>query len=156
MTLPQPQWKQATEAIHTAKTVLVVGHFSPDGDAIGSTLGLATALRAMGKRVDAANDDGMPDYLDFIVGADTMKDDISGGKWDVMVSVDSSDEERTGKAGTIGRENSKTVINLDHHATNTLFGDVYLVDPSAVSATEIVFDWLVHMVIFYHIPDIPK
>jgi phosphoesterase RecJ-like protein len=59
-----------------------------------------------------------------------------------MISVDSSDEERTGKCGAYGRLHSKTVINIDHHATNMMFGNIHLVDPTAVSATEVIFQLL--------------
>jgi phosphoesterase RecJ-like protein len=59
-----------------------------------------------------------------------------------MISVDSSDEERTGESGVYGRAHSARVINLDHHITNTFFGDIFLVMPSAVSATEVVYHWL--------------
>ena len=62
-----------------------------------------------------------------------------------MISVDASDEERTGMVGIYGREHSAKVINLDHHPTNTMFGDIHLVVPEAVSATEIVYDWLLNM-----------
>jgi phosphoesterase RecJ-like protein len=62
-----------------------------------------------------------------------------------MISVDASDEERTGQAGAYGRANSRRVINLDHHPTNTGFGDVLLVVPEAVSASEIVYFWLREM-----------
>ncbi len=59
-----------------------------------------------------------------------------------MISVDSSDELRTGAAGIYGRAHSQQVINLDHHATNTAFGQIHLVNARAVSATEVVYDWL--------------
>jgi phosphoesterase RecJ-like protein len=62
-----------------------------------------------------------------------------------MISVDASDEERTGQAGAYGSANSRGVINLDHHPTNTGFGDVLLIAPEAVSASVIVFLWLREM-----------
>jgi phosphoesterase RecJ-like protein len=144
MTTTQPQWNAATNAIRAAHTVLVVSHISPDGDAIGSSLGLANALREMGKTVTVANDDGVPDYLRFLPGAASIVTRLAEGRWDVMISTDASDEIRTGACGAYGRAHSQQVINLDHHITNTYFGDVFLVVPGAVSATEIVFDWWQH------------
>jgi bifunctional oligoribonuclease and PAP phosphatase NrnA len=67
------------------------------------------------------------------------------GEWDVMISLDASDEERTGVAGEFGRAHSQVVINVDHHPTNTMFGSIYLVQPEAVSTTEVVYDWLAAM-----------
>ncbi len=141
MTHKPAAWERATEVIQQADSVLIVTHVSPDGDAIGSALGLANGLRAIGKEVTVADDDDVPDYLAFLPGSDSFITELHSGSWDVMISTDASDEDRTGKVGVYGRANCQTVINLDHHVTNTYFGDIHLVVPEAVSATEIVFDW---------------
>jgi bifunctional oligoribonuclease and PAP phosphatase NrnA len=138
-------WDEATRVIQAAQSILIVTHITPDGDAIGSLLGLGNALRALGKSADCAVDDGVPGYLKFLPGSSTIRKELPGGTWDVMISVDASDEERTGKVGVYGREHSETVINLDHHSSNTLFGDVFLIDPEAVAATQIIYQWLVRM-----------
>ncbi|MDZ4769016.1 MAG: bifunctional oligoribonuclease/PAP phosphatase NrnA [Chloroflexota bacterium] len=140
-----PQFAEATAAVDAAVTILLVTHLHPDGDAIGSLLGLAHALRARGKdRIVCAVDAGVPDYLAFIPAAATVLPGISAasGTFDLMISLDSSDEERTGAVGAYGRANSRQVINLDHHMTNTGFGNLHLVMASAVSATEVVMHWL--------------
>lgn len=134
-------WTEAYEAIQRAQTILVVTHVSPDGDAIGSLLGAANALRALGKHVDAAVDGGVPAFLDFLPNAHLVNAMLNDGTWDVMLSVDASDEERTGEVGAYGRAHSQTVINLDHHATNTGFGHIHLVSPQAASATEVLYEW---------------
>jgi bifunctional oligoribonuclease and PAP phosphatase NrnA len=139
------QWTEATEAVKQAASILVVTHVSPDGDAIGSLLGLTLGLREMGKKVDAVVDGGTPDFLRFLTGANTVQGKLKRGKWDLMISTDASDEERTGLVGIYGRKHSTKVVNLDHHPTNTLFGDIFLVLPEAVSATEIVTLWLANM-----------
>jgi phosphoesterase RecJ-like protein len=137
-----PNWTAATEAIDRANSILLVTHLSPDGDAIGSLLGLANTLLARGKNPTLAVDGGVPDYLQFLPGAAQVRDKLKQGEWDVMVLLDSSDEERTGEVGVYGRAHSRFVINLDHHPTNTMFGDLHLVVPTAVSATEIVAAWI--------------
>ena len=142
--MKQAEWARAIEAIEAAQSILVVTHVSPDGDAIGSTLGLANALKHMGKMVTVADDDGVPEFLQFLPASNSFVTELTSGKWDVMISTDASDEDRSGKVGIYGREHSETVINLDHHVTNTYFGDIHLVVPTAVSATEIVFDWWQH------------
>lgn len=136
---------EASKAVERANTILVVTHIFPDGDAIGTLVGLTNALRSIGKRAEAAVDEGVPRFLKFLDTRNEVQTDLQTGEWDLMISVDSSDEARTGKCGKYGRENSKTVINLDHHATNTGFGDIFLVNPDAVSATEVAFDWISHM-----------
>ncbi len=139
------EFDKATALVNEAKSILIVTHYNPDGDAIGSMLGLANALRARGKSVDVAVDDGVPSYLQFMPGADGVYPKLTVGQWDLMISSDAGDEARSGAVGAYGRANCKAVINLDHHITNSLFGDVHLVMPEAVSATEIVFHWLNHM-----------
>jgi phosphoesterase RecJ-like protein len=139
------QWNEGAHAIREAGSILLVTHIHPDGDAIGSLLGLANALWARGKQVDTVVDGGVPKFLQFVPSADRVLSELTVGQWDVMISLDSSDEERTGKSGEFGRAHSAKVINLDHHATNTMFGDLHIVVPEAVAATEIVFDWLNRM-----------
>jgi bifunctional oligoribonuclease and PAP phosphatase NrnA len=134
-------WDAATALIEDAQTVVVVTHISPDGDAIGSMLGIAHMMQALGKTVTCAVDDGSPDMFNFLPGAADIRKKLFKGEWDLMISTDASDEERTGDVGTYARANSKAVINLDHHATNTQFGDAQLVDPEAVSAAEVAFRW---------------
>ncbi|MFN8528210.1 MAG: bifunctional oligoribonuclease/PAP phosphatase NrnA [Anaerolineae bacterium] len=142
------QWSEAAQAVNSAQRIVLMTHFHPDGDAIGSLLGLANALWARakpGQQIDAAVDGGVPDFLQFVPGSDRVLPALTAGEWDLMISLDSSDEERTGECGIYGRAHSKTVINLDHHRTNTFFGDLYLVDADAVSATEVVYEWISHM-----------
>lgn len=138
----EASWSSATEAVRQAQTILIVTHMKPDGDAFGSMLGLGNALREMGKAVDCAVDDGLFDYMAFLPNSDTVQVELTEGEWDLMISVDASDAERTGLVGEYGRAHSKAVINLDHHVTNTMFGDHQVVDANAVSATEVIFRWL--------------
>jgi phosphoesterase RecJ-like protein len=142
MTMTTTNWTEAWAAVQAASSILIVTHMYPDGDAIGTLLGLTNALRAQGKQVDAAVDGGVPDFLAFLPGQQTVLPHLKSGAWDVMISVDASDEARTGHCGAYGRANSQRVINLDHHATNTLFGDIHLVDAGASSAAQVACDWL--------------
>ena len=136
------QWTEAAQAVGAAARIVIVTHVQPDGDAIGTTLGLANALRAAGKHVDIAVDGGAPSYLRFMPGADTFHASLESGEWDIFISADSSDSERTGVSGAYARAHSALEINLDHHITNTGFGDICLVVPEAVSAAEVAYDFL--------------
>jgi bifunctional oligoribonuclease and PAP phosphatase NrnA len=138
-------WNAAAQAVNAAQTILIVTHIKPDGDAIGSLVGLANALRERGKSIEAAVDDGVPGFLMFLPGAKTILPKLKKGKWDLMIAVDASDEERIGLVGAYGQANSQKVVNLDHHPTNTGFGDIHLIMPEAVSATEVIFEWLHEM-----------
>lgn len=138
-------WTEASNALNAAGKLLLVTHVNPDGDAIGSLMGLANALTARGKTPVLAVDGGVPGFLRFIPGTELVLPELTEGDWDVMVSLDASDEERTGKVGAFGRAHSLSVINVDHHPTNTLFGHIHVVIPDAVSTTEIVYRWLHNM-----------
>lgn len=139
---PEPQWQAAADAIEAAQSILVVSHIAPDGDAIGSLLGIAETLRARGKDVSAAIDDGVPAELRFVPGSESIASAVSTGEFDLLIAVDSSDLSRIGEAGAYGLANSKSAINLDHHPTNTGYGDIHLIVPEAVAAVEIVYDFL--------------
>jgi bifunctional oligoribonuclease and PAP phosphatase NrnA len=138
-------WTEAVAALQQATSILVVTHVKPDGDAIGSLLGLTLALRKQGKQVDAAVDGGVPDFLRYLYQSETVATELQSGQWELMIAVDASDVERTGTVGSYGLAHSATVINLDHHPTNTRFGDIHLIVPEAVSASEIIYDWLLKM-----------
>ncbi|MCC6805157.1 MAG: bifunctional oligoribonuclease/PAP phosphatase NrnA [Anaerolineae bacterium] len=139
-------WTEVTEAVDTAKSILMVTHFKPDGDAIGSLLGAANALRERGCAVTTlAVDEGVPSFLRFLPGSDAVEPALSRGEWELMISLDCSDEERSGAAGVYGRAHSQRVVNVDHHPTNTKFGQLYLFEPDAVSTTQVVQEWLEHM-----------
>ena len=140
----EPQWQAAAHAIAGAEKILLVSHIAPDGDAVGSLLGMAGPLRDMGKNVTAAIDDGVPSELRFIPHSDTVMPKVGEREYDLMIALDSSDLERIGSAGAYGIAHSAQVINLDHHSTNTRFGDIHLIVPDAVAAVEIVYDFLAH------------
>lgn len=139
------EWDKAAAAVDAAERILLVTHLHPDGDAIGSLLGLRNALVERGKTPDAVVDGGVPPYLRFVPGSDQVRSTLVEGEWDLMISLDSSDEERTGAAGVYGRAHSKVVMNIDHHPTNTMFGSIYLVQPEAVSTTEVLYGWFEHI-----------
>ena len=138
----EPQWQAAAEAIAGAQSILLVSHVAPDGDAVGSLLGMAGPLRAAGKRVTSAIDGGVPPELRFIPHSDLVLPGVEAGAYDLLITLDSSDLERIGSSGAYGMAHSQQVINLDHHPTNTRFGDIHLIVPEAVAAVEIVYDFL--------------
>ena len=141
----EPQWQEATAAIRSAHAILVVSHIFPDGDAVGTLLGISETLRAMGKQVTGAIDGGVPAGLTFLPQTSTIKAEISVGEFDLLITVDSSDIERIGIAGAYGLDHSRVVINLDHHATNTQYGDIHLIVPQAVAAAEVSYDLIEFM-----------
>ncbi|MBC8172076.1 MAG: hypothetical protein H7X77_10400, partial [Anaerolineae bacterium] len=83
---PPVQYAEATAALDAADSILIVTHVFPDGDAIGSLLGLGLALQARypDKRIDLAVDGGVPDYLTFVPESATVLSTLTQGAWQVM------------------------------------------------------------------------
>lgn len=126
--------QKIVEQIVNNQRFLVVAHENPDGDAIGSTLGLAAALREMGKDVVALNVDPVPDIMRFLPGCDQMVTTLSDSiKFDVAFVLDSGD---LGRAGVPVADLCTTLINIDHHPHSN-FGDICFLDTTA-SATAIL------------------
>ena len=111
---------------------LIACHENPEGDAIGSELALALALRKMGKTATVLNADPVPANLLFLPGADTVVFAEDGSKYDVAVVVDCGSPERTGRVAPELRK-CPLLVNIDHHRTNGDLGELSLVDPDAAA-----------------------
>ena len=134
--------EQALEMIARAEKILVITHVSPDGDAIGSLLGLGLMLQKLAKRnVTLACDGGLPSKFDFLPGAASITECVAA-PFDLVITVDCSDARRGGdvlSAAVPSTGSRPPIINIDHHITNTDFGDVNLVLHDTVSTTEGLF-----------------
>ncbi|MFA5035349.1 MAG: bifunctional oligoribonuclease/PAP phosphatase NrnA [Candidatus Margulisiibacteriota bacterium] len=137
--------EQIKELLRKANTVLVAGHSDPDGDSIGSMLGLGQLLERQGKTVSYLCVDAVPRVYSFLPGTDKVKKNVPFNQtFDAMFVVDSSDLSRIGDKTTDFRAIAKKIVNLDHHPDNTQFGDINCVG-SASSAAEVVFDLAVYL-----------
>jgi phosphoesterase RecJ-like protein len=134
--------KRIAETIRRERRFLIASHENPEGDAIGSILALGLALKEMGKNVTIFNQDPIPEILLFLPGAEEIAHQIpENERFDVALALDCGDKKRLGKefnkVDQIG-----ILINVDHHVSNTQFGDLNHVDPQASSAAEMVYDLL--------------
>lgn len=136
---PRPQVvDRILAAVRDAQRFCIVGHVRPDGDCIGCQIGLATALRNEGKEVTVWNEDRIPDKLAFLDPDHLLEPGQAGRKFDCVIAVDSASFERLGKIGALVQERA-LLINIDHHASNTRFGDINWVVSRAPSAGELIF-----------------
>ena len=126
------------EVIREHKTFCIVGHMRPDGDCIGSQLGLALALRNEGKKVAVWNQDAIPLKYKFLVGDGLIEKPKAGQKFDCVIATDCASYERLGKVGDCVKQR-KVLINIDHHATNPRYGDVNWVSPREPSTGELIY-----------------
>jgi phosphoesterase RecJ-like protein len=125
-------------AIREAKTICVVGHMRPDGDCIGSQLGLTLALRAEGKQAVCWNQDSIPQKYRFLDPGKDFAQPKSGAEFDVVIATDCASYERLG-AVTDFIKQRKLLINIDHHESNTRYGDVNWISPREPSTGELIY-----------------
>jgi phosphoesterase RecJ-like protein len=126
------------EVICGHKTFCVVGHIRPDGDCIGSQLGLALALQNEGKKVVCWNEDSIPQKLKFLDPDGVFQKPKRGQKFDCVIATDCASFERLGKVGKcIG--DRKIFINIDHHESNTRYADINWVSGREPSCGELIY-----------------
>jgi bifunctional oligoribonuclease and PAP phosphatase NrnA len=143
MTTTANELAAVVDALREGDRFLVVTHENPDGDALGSMLGLALGLRSLGKNAEMflAGDAPTPAEYRFLPLDEvrrTLPDDLEQR---VVVAVDCANERRLGPDDTAFRR-AAAVIDVDHHHDNSRFGTVNLVDGKASSTAEIIRDLL--------------
>ncbi|ACL74841.1 DHH family phosphoesterase [Ruminiclostridium cellulolyticum] len=131
--------KGLIKAIETAESIAIFPHTSADGDAIGSSLALALALKKTGKKVIVYMEESIPDTYKFLPGSElavfiSENDDIMG----LNIALDTGDTARLASRAALFFKAPAT-INIDHHITNTKFAQYNHVDASAASTGELVF-----------------
>jgi phosphoesterase RecJ-like protein len=136
-------WNEIARILANEDNFLVVSHVNPDGDAIGSLLGLALALEDAGKDVWAYLPDSRPDMYDFLPIPKRLTGDElkipQDRKW--IIALDSAEASRIAAPLERFRIRGK-LVNIDHHPTNPMFGDINLVTPDANSTAQMVFQLL--------------
>ena len=124
------------DEINKANSIVILTHENPDGDAIGSGLALYNALKDMGKNPDLIISE-FPRTFEFLPGADEIKKGSDIEKYDLAISVDCATIKMlNGFANYF--ENAEVKISIDHHSTNTMFGDINYVSPDAPACAQIL------------------
>lgn len=126
-------------ALEKAKSVLVVCHISPDGDAISSLTAAGLALTQLGKNFTLACDDGLPERFRYLpLSHKVCSEPDPNVQYDLIIGLDSGDVSRLGKAFADLAEPKPLLINIDHHITNTHYGQINLISPEASATAEIL------------------
>jgi phosphoesterase RecJ-like protein len=122
---------------------LMLGHVHPDGDVLGTLLGLGLALERAGWRVTYAGPDPVPEVLDFLPGAARWQVwRTAPRRFDTIVLTDCPNDGRTEGLLAASRGPDSQVLNIDHHPDNRRYGTLNWLDPSAAATGEMVFDLL--------------
>jgi phosphoesterase RecJ-like protein len=126
------------DAVRESKNFCVVGHIRPDGDCVGSQLGLALALQNEGKKVFCWNEDSIPQKYKFLDDKEMFQKPKRGLKFDCVIATDCASFERLGRAGKCVMHR-KILINIDHHESNTRYGDINWVSAREPSCGELIY-----------------
>lgn len=131
--------QQVIAQLKQKNNILIAAHIHPDGDAVGSVLGLGLALEQIKKKVVLYIENAIPAVYQFLPSVHQIQRDPGDiRRFDAAVILDCSDLHRIGAAAE-AVSNIPMLINIDHHATNTRFGKLQLIDPDASSTAEIVY-----------------
>lgn len=132
--------RQALSLIAPAQRIALLAHEGPDGDCIGSALGFAHILRALGKTCVPACADPAPRYLAFLPGIATLAQDLGNEDFDLVIALDAGELSRF---GTLYRRHQAflehaSILNIDHHISSEGCGRVNIIDPRAAATAEIL------------------
>jgi bifunctional oligoribonuclease and PAP phosphatase NrnA len=126
------------ERLTAANKIVIASHVRPDGDAIGSLLGMGLALQNAGKSVQMVLVDGVPSSFRHLDGSELIVKEPNG-KHDTFITVDCADFKRVGK---IFENFGQPDVNIDHHKTNEKFGKLNLIEAEEVATAAILTNHL--------------
>lgn len=129
--------KKVIETIKNHKRFLLISHENPDGDAVGSVLGLYFGLKKLKKSVIPVLPDPVPKIYSFLNGSCEIKQDFELDEIEVAIVLDCAD---IGRVENLKKKLTKIPkkINIDHHSSNFSFGEINYIDPKSSSTSELV------------------
>lgn len=113
------------DEIKVSNNIVLLCHINPDGDAIGSTLAMYEALKKLGKEVDILIEEP-PEVFNYIKSFSNIRKS-STKKYEVAIILDTASKERVSDSSNILNNIPKTIV-IDHHISNTHYGDYNLVE----------------------------
>ncbi len=125
------------QEIKLAKNILILSHFNPDGDAIGSMLGLKLIIEKLGIKADAVISKDL-EFMDKLPNKELLLTE-AGDNYDLTIIVDTNSKDRLGNLEDLYDE-SKKIIILDHHKVEKEIDEIYYIDSSKASATMIIYE----------------
>ena len=147
MPISAQQWTEAAEAVAAARQVVVSCHVNPDGDALGSALGLHLALTRAGRAsvVSFSEPFTVAPHYRFLPGVDQLTPPAEVPRdADLLICFDTAAPDRLGTLADAFAGARRTIV-VDHHATNLGFGDINLIDPDVPASVVLVRELLRHL-----------
>lgn len=128
---------QVVELIETKRTFAITTHIKPDGDGVGSSLGLCWLLNSLGKQAEVVVHGEIPPAYATLPGADLIRDICRIDKsYDAIFVIECSDIDRPGIAGLA----DEFTVNIDHHSTSEHFGTINWIDSTASAVGEMIYN----------------
>ncbi len=130
---------KVAETLKSRRNILLLNHVAPDGDCLGSTLALARVLWARGQRATVGSADGVPAMYRFLPDSDRVLTIIPEGEaFDAVVFMECSSPDRAGALATRAA-GVPLWVNIDHHVSNSGYGDLVVWDTEAAAVAEVVY-----------------
>lgn len=124
------------EIIQSRQNFLIIGHLRPDGDCLGSCLGLYETLKQLDKDVRFYTAGPVPAFFNYLPHFDKIEVDcLDGELFDAVLVVDTADLDRVHD----GYAPMGYMVNMDHHISNTRFGNINWIDGNATAAAEMMY-----------------
>lgn len=137
--------KKIINHLKNSNHIIIASHKDPDGDAIGSLIAMGLALEALNKNITLYNESSIPSAYRFLPSVERIVRQIKEtNTYDTAIILDCADFQRIGKISSVISK-IPVIINIDHHITNTIFGNFNLIDTSACAATVIIYNLLKEM-----------
>lgn len=128
---------QVVELIESKNSFAITTHIKPDGDGVGSSLGLCWLLKSLGKNAEVIVHGQVPQAYRDLPGADQIRDiKAIDGKYDAVFVIECSDVDRPGIAGLA----DEFTVNIDHHSTSEHFGTINWIDATASAVGEMIYN----------------
>src|SRR2546421_11359245 len=128
---------QVVELIEEKRKFAITSHFRPDGDSLGSSLGLYWLLRALDKDVEVIMRDPVPHAYQQLPGAKEVRvTPTVDGSYHAVFVIECSDISRPGLIDL----DKQFVVNIDHHSTTALFGRINWIDSTASAVGEMIYN----------------
>ena len=127
------------EQIKNTSHLLIASHAEPDGDAVGSLIALGLAIGKLNIKTTMFNESPIPAVYRFLPSVERIVRHIKKvNTYDTVIILDCGDISRIGDVSSTVSQ-IPFIINIDHHVSNTGFGDIQLIDTGACSTAEIVY-----------------
>lgn len=140
--IPPTEFVRAAALLNAADSLVVACHLAPDGDALGTSLGIAITARDAGKDVVVSFEGAIPGELNFLANDLIVPPDEVPAEPENMVAVDTADIDRLGVLRPHA-EKAENLIVIDHHGTNPGFGTIDLIDGDAAASAQVALPLLV-------------